>query len=84
MTVNDPDLEFVRDVPYGPETARAHLLDILKPKNATQSLPVIVHFHGGAWKMFGKHLNDCVFLAEAGFCAVSVNYQFLAPSSNFR
>jgi len=59
MTVNDPDLEFVRDVPYGPETARAHLLDILKPKNATQSLPVIVHFHGGAWKMFGKHLNDC-------------------------
>ena len=76
MTVNDPDLEFVRDVPYGPETARAHLLDILKPKNPTQSLPVIAHFHGGAWKMFGKHLNDCIFLAEAGFCAVSVNYRY--------
>jgi acetyl esterase/lipase len=63
-------------VPYGAETGRAHLLDILKPKNATRSIPAIVHFHGGAWKTFGKNLQDCVFLAEAGFCAVSANYRY--------
>jgi hypothetical protein len=47
MTVQSPKLELAQDVPYGPETARAHLQDILKPKNAMHSIPAIVHFHGG-------------------------------------
>ena len=70
-------LESVRDVAYGPLSTRAHLLDILRPR-ATTSRPraAVIHLHGGGWTQYGKYLEDCAFLAEAGFCAVSINYRY--------
>jgi acetyl esterase/lipase len=76
MTEFPAHLEAILDVPYGPLTDRAHLLDILRPRDSSQPLPAIIHFHGGGWQKFGKYLEDNVFLAEAGFCAVSANYRY--------
>ena len=61
-------LESIRDVPYGPLTDRAQLLDILRPR-ATADSPraaaaVVMHIHGGGWTQHGKHLEDCVFLGR--------------------
>ena len=70
-------LESMRDVPYGSLTDRAHLLDILRPRATTDSpRAVAIHLHGGGWTQYGKHLEDCVSLAEAGFCAISINYRY--------
>jgi acetyl esterase/lipase len=76
MELTDSRFDLIQDLAYGPEHDRAHLLDILKPRASTKPIPAIVHFHGGAWMKFGKYLEDCVFLAEAGFCTVSVNYRY--------
>ena len=71
-------LESIRDVPYGPLTDKAQLLDILRPRATTDSprAAVVIHIHGGGWTQYGKHLEDCVFLAEAGFCTISINYRY--------
>ncbi len=63
------------NVAYGLETTRAHLLDIMRPDLST-ALPVVIHFHGGGWHMFGKHLPETEFLAHTGFCVVSANYRY--------
>ncbi len=60
---------------YGSETTRAHLLDIMRPESVVP-LPVVIHFHGGGWNMFGKYLPETEFLAHAGFCVVSANYRY--------
>jgi acetyl esterase/lipase len=36
----------------------------------------VIHIHGGGWTQYGKHLEDCAFLAKAGFCTVSINYRY--------
>lgn len=69
-------LESICDVPYGPLTARAHLLDILRPVRPSAPRAVVIHIHGGGWTQYGKYLQDCAFLAEAGFCTVSINYRY--------
>jgi len=76
MWQNDPPLERWEDVAYGELYERAHLLDVLQPRQHERPLPVTIHFHGGAWRMFGKYLQDCEFMAEAGFCAISANYRY--------
>ena len=76
MDLSDTRFELISNLAYGPERDRAHLLDILKPRAITNPIPAIVHFHGGAWMKFGKYLEDCIFLAEAGFCTISVNYRY--------
>jgi acetyl esterase/lipase len=78
-----PDhLEILRDVAYGPLTDRAHLLDVLRPRDtAPKPRAAFVHFHGGGWQMYGKYLEDCVFLADAGFVAVSANYRYMQDAS---
>jgi acetyl esterase/lipase len=76
MTYFPTHLEAILDVPYGALTDRAHLLDILRPRDSRLPTPAIVHFHGGGWQKFGKYLEDNVFLAEARFCVVSANYRY--------
>lgn len=76
MSRNVLPLERWEDVAYGELSKRAHLLDVLQPRQHERLLPVVIHFHGGAWRMFGKYLKDCEFLAEAGFCAISANYRY--------
>ena len=69
-------LESARDLPYGPLTDRAHLLDILRPATVSAPRAAVIHIHGGGWTQYGKYLEDCVFLAEAGFCTISINYRY--------
>lgn len=64
-----------QNIPYGIQTERAHLLDMMRP-DSSDTLPVVIHFHGGGWRMFGKYLTETEFLAKAGFCVVSANYRY--------
>ncbi len=69
-------LESMRDVAYGPISTRAHLLDVLRPASPSAPRAAVIHIHGGGWTQYGKYLEDCVFLAEAGFCTISINYRY--------
>jgi acetyl esterase/lipase len=65
----------MQNIAYSTHAARANLFDLLHP-DPSQTLPCVVHFHGGGWRMFGKHLPETEFLARAGFAIVSANYRF--------
>jgi acetyl esterase/lipase len=68
-------MQVIRNIPYGIDTTRANLFDLMHP-DPNQTRPVAIHFHGGGWRMFGKHLPETEFLARAGFVVVSANYRF--------
>ncbi len=61
-----------------------HLLDVYRPKNTAEKLPVIVSFHGGGWVYGTKEVYQyyCMSLAQRGFAVVSYNYR-LAPKYRF-
>ena len=57
-----------------------HVLDVYRPKNSNDKLPVIVSIHGGGWVYGDKDLMQfyCMSLAEQGFAVVNFSYR-LAP-----
>ena len=71
------------DLPYG-ENRKWQILDIYKPENAGDRLPVIVNFHGGGWVYGTKNTYRyyCMSLAEQGFAVVNPTYR-LAPGNRF-
>jgi acetyl esterase/lipase len=69
-------MQILQNIPYSTHTARANLFDLMHPEPG-RPLPCVIHFHGGGWRMFGKHLPETEFLARAGFAVVSANYRFV-------
>ena len=71
------------DIPYGPENA-IQRLDVYRPKEAEDALPVIVSVHGGGWVYGDKELYQfyCMSLAQRGFAVVNFTYR-LAPEYKF-
>lgn len=70
--VPDDGVDVIPDLAYG--NAPRQMLDIYRPKNATQPLPVVLFFYGGSWKRGQR--TDYAFVGQAlareGFlCAVS-------------
>lgn len=77
MSFPPEGLEFIPDIAYGPLASRAHLLDVLKPKEkGLWPMPAVLFLHGGGWHMFGKYPQINVFLAKAGFVTLSSNYRY--------
>lgn len=77
------DIEYFDDIPYGMH-GEWNLLDVYRPKNASDRLPVIVSFHGGGW-VYGSKLTYryyCMYLAQRGFAVVNPSYR-LAPENRF-
>lgn len=60
------------------------ILDVYKPKNYKEKLPVIVNVHGGGWIYGTKEVYQfyCMSLAEKGFAVVNFNYR-LAPENKY-
>jgi acetyl esterase/lipase len=68
-------MQITQNIAYSHHRSRANLFDLLHP-DPSQTRPVAIHFHGGGWRMFGKHLPETEFLARAGFAVVSANYRY--------
>jgi acetyl esterase/lipase len=77
-----PEVEEHLDLSYG--SAPTERLDLYRPLNGQQALPVVVWAHGGAW--VGGDKSDIGFylrlLAVEGYACVAINYG-LAPESNY-
>ena len=71
------------DIQYG-EDSKWQVLDIYRPKNTSEFLPVIISVHGGGWVYGDKERYQfyCMDLAERGFAVVNFTYR-LAPEFKF-
>lgn len=64
------------EIKYGSHTRNT--LDIALPANRTDSTPVVIFIHGGAW-MFGDksvHIPEIEKFAQAGIACATINYRF--------
>ena len=75
------DVDYVHDIRYLDDDARAHQLDVLTPRNAGRdggkALPVYVYFHGGGWTSGDKSAltKYCANQAAGGMVVVNANYR---------
>ena len=75
-----PDsVQIFRNVPYMTDRNPAHLMDIYRPANERNLLPVIINVHGGGLMMGNKEFNlgFCVDLCQQGFLVFSIEYQLV-------
>jgi acetyl esterase len=73
-------VEYTTDIDYTGDGTRAHRLDVIRPKDAREGLPVYVYFHGGGWTSGDKAplTRYAAMQAEAGMVVVNANYR-MAP-----
>ncbi|GKZ82328.1 hypothetical protein AnigIFM56816_007140 [Aspergillus niger] len=85
----NPSIQFENNVKYGPDPR--HRLDVFWPADATSTnatLPVVVYFHGGAFKLGDNtitphmHANIGRFFASKGMIGVLGTYRLL-PEARF-
>ena len=79
-----PDsIEVIKDISYGPYK-KWNLLDVNRPKDATEKLPCIVSFHGGGFFYGTKETYRfyAADLAARGFVVINFNYR-LCPENIF-
>lgn len=71
------------DLAYG-DVERWNLLDIYRPKENNDYLPVVISIHGGGWFYGDKELYShyTMRLAERGFAVINFNYR-LAPEYKY-
>ncbi len=77
------DIARTDNIAYGTDE-KWHLLDLYRPKDTEEKLPVIVSFHGGGWVYGTKEVYQyyCMCLAAHGFAVINYNYR-LAPEHRF-
>lgn len=76
------DLEIVRDLPYDDDDRDAvRRLDVYRPMGVAGSLPVVLHVHGGGFRILSKDTHWLMGLAFArrGFLVFNIDYR-LAPA----
>lgn len=74
------EVEIVRDWVYG-DDPRVHRLDVYRPRGAPGPLPVVLHVHGGGFRILSKDTHWLMGLAFArrGFLVFNIDYR-LAPA----
>ena len=77
------DIKRYDNIMYG-EDAKWQLLDVYRPVDNDEKLPVIVSVHGGGWVYGDKERYQyyCMNLAQRGFAVVNFTYR-LAPEYKF-
>ncbi len=70
-------VDYATDIDFAGDGIRGHLLDVIKPHQVTEPLPVYVYFHGGGWTSGDKGplTKYCASQAVAGMVVVNVNYR---------
>jgi acetyl esterase len=73
-------LEVIRDVPYRDSDSPDHLLDVWRPVDRTEPLPVVLYIHGGGFRILSKdtHWIMATAYARRGMVVFNINYR-LAP-----
>lgn len=64
------------EIKYGSHTR--HTLDIALPAHRTDSTPVVIFIHGGAWVFGDKsvHIPEIEKFAKAGIACATINYRY--------
>ena len=78
------DVERVASIAYG-DAGRSNLLDVYRHRSRPAGCPVLVHFHGGAFRSGRKSREGRPLLyrlASQGWVCVSANYR-LSPAGKF-
>jgi acetyl esterase/lipase len=72
------------DIPYTDSGLVAHRLDLHAPKGARGKLPVLLHVHGGGFRILSKNSHRAIArrYAVAGYLVVNVNYR-LTPEGQY-
>lgn len=63
-----------RNLAYG-SVPEFQSLDLFLPQSESQSVPLVIWIHGGAWKAGDKENHPGAGLLEAGFAVASINYR---------
>lgn len=69
------------NIPYGNDTIKKHKLDIYWPENAKPGMPLVVWFHGGAWRTndqcgdMSYMKNTIADILNNGYMLASVDYR---------
>jgi acetyl esterase len=72
------------NVPYTDSGDKQHLLDVYRPADAQEPLPVVMYIHGGGFRILSKdsHWGMGLAYAKRGYVAFLVNYR-LAPKHRY-
>ncbi len=76
------EIEEIKNIEYKNVDGKSLRLDIYRPKNLTETVPLLVFIHGGAWKG-GERSDYLVYLvdfAKRGYVTATVSYRLLADS----
>ena len=78
------DIETFVDIPYTSSNNKFHLLDVYRPKNISDKLPIIIDVHGGAWIYGTKEINKhyCMGLASHNFVVVNISYRLISEGND--
>ena len=78
------DVEQFCQIAYAEDGLAAHTLNVYRPKNAGDTLPLLISIHGGGWFYGDKELYRfyCAHMAQLGFVVVDCDYR-LAPEHRF-
>lgn len=77
-------VEVLRDIPYRDTGDDSHLLDVYRPIDRREPLPVVLHIHGGGFRILSKDTHWVMGLAFARRRAVVFNVSYrLAPRHPF-
>jgi acetyl esterase len=77
-------LEITRDVAYDEGARAPRLLDVWRPAGARAPLPVLLHVHGGGFRILSKEASwaQAAAFARAGHAVFTLDYR-LAPRHPF-
>lgn len=78
------DVEQFCQIAYAEDGLAAHTLNVYRPKNAGDTLPLLISIHGGGWFYGDKELYRfyCAHMAQLGFVVVDCDYR-LAPEYSY-
>jgi acetyl esterase len=87
IPLSDPRLHNVEvdhDIPYRDTADAAHLLDLYRPKGATEPLPTVLYLHGGGFRILSKdsHWIFGLVYARRGYLVANASYR-LSPRHKF-
>lgn len=68
-------VKVLRDLEYARVDDKRLLLDLYRPENSEERLPVIIGIHGGGWASGSKAGGQGSWLAERGFAVAVINYR---------
>ena len=79
-----PDVERIRNVPYGPH-GRRNRLDVYRHRERPQGAPVLLFIHGGGWSISNKDQQGkpiMLHFASRGWVCFAPNYR-LSPKATW-